>query len=390
MSGTVRQLNEARARLSLLAAGRLSRADLSRELGLTRATVSSIITTLIEAGEVIETEDDAGARIGRPSVQLRLNPDHAIFLGAYAGPARICLSAADYTGKIIWLKERPVRPGRVSPEEMADLLKDAVQEGLASGLSRERIAGLNVSVPGIVDLEGNILRAPPLNWKRTPFRRILTGALGDTGLDTLMNDANAFALAARKELPDEKLNDALYVLLEDGVGGCIFSGGKMILGGEGYAGEFGHVPVGRKGFTSLTGVDGVLENFISRQAILSRYRELGGEAGNFQDYLDQLEAGESRAAGIKAECVHYLARGIAVITALLNPQAVLIGGRVSAVLKGMEGELSNQLAVQLVPGATPPRISITSLGREGPAVGAALALHEKHLTFSGGLTVSSL
>lgn len=379
MPSTVRHANEARARLCLLTQKTLSRADLARELGLTRATASSIVANLIDAGQVIEIINDTAereARTGRPSIQLSLNPDHAFYLGAYIGADHASLCAVDFVGAPRHFAECHLGHDNRTPEAVAQQLAGLVDEFIATVPDPGIITGLNVAVPGIVDLEGTILRAPPLGWSDIALKQILTQTIRSVPVGELLNDANAFAYAAQKDIGDLNLSDALFVLLEDGIGGCILSGGRILQGRDGLAGELGHILVGEKGFINLTGIEGALENFFARRAVLARFQGRGGRAASLRDFLTQLDQGNPLAREVLSECIGYFARGLAIATAMLNPQAVVVGGRASSLLPFAEKELQDRLASHLVASTSAPDIILSAVGREGPAVGAALKLHD--------------
>lgn len=379
MPSAVRHANEARARNCLLANHTMSRADLARELDLTRATASSIVANLIAAGQVIEIAEDVSARearTGRPSVQIALNPDHALYLGGYIGADHASLCAVDFVGGQRHFVEAELNSRNRTPEAAAGRLAELVHE-FADGLPDPSIiAGLNIAVPGIVDRDGMVLRAPPLGWFEVPLQQILTRTVKTVPVGELLNDANAFAYAAQKDIGDLNLTDALFVLLEDGIGGCILSGGRILQGRDGLAGELGHILVGDKGFINLTGVDGALENFFARRAVLSRFRNRGGRAASLRDFLTLLDQGDVLAHEVLSECIGYFARGLAIATAMLNPQAVIIGGRACALVPHAQQDLQEKLARYLVASTSPPRLMLSNVGREGPAVGAALKLHD--------------
>lgn len=379
MPSAVRQANEIRARHCLLMHHSMSRADLARELELTRATASSIVANLIEAGQVIEIAEDVpskNTRTGRPSIQIALNPDHAMHLGAYIGADHLSLCAVDFAGRQRHFTEQRLNEDERNPEQITDSLARMVDDFASSVADPAILAGLNVAVPGIVTLDGTILRAPPLNWGRIPLQKILSERIDTVAIDMLLNDANAFAFAAQKQLENDSLSNAVFVLLEDGIGGCLLSDGHLVLGHEGLAGEIGHIPVGDKGFVNLSGIDGALENFFARRSVLARYGQRGGTADSLTEFLAHLDGGVPLAQEVLSECIGFFARGLAMATALLNPEAIIVGGRASLLVEHGIEDLQERLSRQLVTSTTCPQIILSDVGREGPAVGAALKQHE--------------
>ncbi len=378
MPSAVRQTNETRVRHALLAQGPMSRADLARELSLTRATASNLVANLMEAAQVIELAEDAPQkqqRTGRPSTLVALNPDHALSLGAYIGADHVALCAVDYAGQTRHFEEAPIREGQSAPEQMAETLAALVASFAATLSEPKTLAGLNVAIPGIVTLDGDVLRAPPLGWGPVALKTVLEDRIPEVSIDLLLNDANAFAFAAQRKLQDLALSNAVFVLVEDGVGGCLLSDGKLLQGQAGLAGEIGHIPVGDQGFINLCGIEGALENFFGRRAVLARFSARGGKADSLSQFLALVTQGDPLAQDVQRECGAYFARGLAITTALLNPEAIVIGGRASALVAQTLEELERQIQAHLLPTTTKPKLLLSDVGREGPAVGAAYLHH---------------
>lgn len=150
MPSAVRQTNETRVRHALLAQGPMSRADLARELSLTRATASNLVANLMDASQVIELAEDAPQkqqRTGRPSTLVTLNPDHALSLGAYIGSDHVALCAVDYAGQTRHFEEAPIGEGQSAPEQMAETLAALVASFAATLPESKTLVSLNVAIP---------------------------------------------------------------------------------------------------------------------------------------------------------------------------------------------------------------------------------------------------
>ncbi|OCX58195.1 hypothetical protein BFP70_19265 [Thioclava sp. SK-1] len=391
MPSTVRHMNETRALETLLHNGEMSRADLARELNLTRSTASSIVTSLIENGHVHEiTTDSSDAervqKTGRPGIRLSLNADRALFLGADIAARRLRLCAVDLLGQVRHLETLETTEDILAPDEIVERMGAMIDRYVASVPDVSVVKGVNVSVPGLVDFDGNVLRAPPLGWQRVALRDLLQSRLSRVQVLGLVNDANAFAYADWQARGTATLTDAIYLLLDDGVGGCVVSGGKILQGSDGFAGEIGHMLVGEGGFCNLTNVGGVLENYISRRALLQRYRDLGGVANRLQDFLDALARDEPVAHQVAADWAVYLGRGLANLTVLLNPRRVILGGRGAGVLPFAGGQLTAEISAHLLPATPLPAVEVSTVGPEAPAVGVAKMLHRNYFALRAELS----
>lgn len=389
----LRQANEVRALQRLLTVEVMSRADLARDLRVTRSTASSIVASLIGNGQVLEQDSSAnpdigasdhrGQRTGRPAIQLRLNPDHALYLGADIGARSVRLCAVDFAGRQRHMIRRTITDAPPTPEQAAKQLAEMVSQHAATLPRPQIIAGLNVAIPGIVDLAGDVLRAPPLGWKRVAFRTLLQAQMDAAALSVpvgrLVNDANAFAVAVRCQTGAVALRDAVFLLLEDGVGGSIFSNDRMLEGASGLAGEIGHMPVGGvepgRDPGGQTPEPAAFETLVARGPILKHYAALNGRATGVADVLRALDARQPAAQTVLAHWAANMGRGLAVLTTLLNPSVIVIGGRVSAMFERSSEQVAAALARNLLFDTPPPQLHLADVGPEGPAIGAAMMLH---------------
>jgi DNA-binding XRE family transcriptional regulator len=154
--GLLRHINTARCLRLLRRGATLSRAELARELGLTRATIGSAMSELIETGLVVETmERPEGGRLGRPGFGVCLNPKGAYSIG-------IDISSVSLTGVLVDLEMRVVHRINVPVgPHVDDVIKTVEQIAqfparllAASGVDPARVQGVCVSAPGLVDQGG--------------------------------------------------------------------------------------------------------------------------------------------------------------------------------------------------------------------------------------------
>ncbi|ALN75496.1 ROK family transcriptional regulator [Aureimonas sp. AU20] len=382
MPKAVRHINEKRALAALAREGALSRADLARQLGLTRSTASSIAAGLIEAGMLREAASPDGgeaARIGRPGTRLALNGGYGTFVGVDLGIGHLHLVAMDFAGASLARHSEPLDPGALGPEGTMDRLLSRL------GAFRRRLdpgaplRGIGLAVPGIATPEGSVLRLPILGWTDWPAGAQLRRAFPDVGEIAVENDAKAFAFAEAALGGAALRGRTVHLLLDAGVGGAILQDGALQRGARGYAGEIGHMPVGERGFLEGAALPGSLESFVGREAILQRYRLEGGEP-TWPALLAALEADEPAARRTLSAWSHYLGRGLASITALLDPDEIVLAGPVCALFQRGEIEVREALAKHLLPGQPLPRLSASRLGPDGAALGGARLLQRRLLS----------
>jgi predicted NBD/HSP70 family sugar kinase len=379
-SQSVRYLNELRAIDVLFRQGGMSRADLARALGVTRSTTSSIIANLQEVGLVVEEagpKRTSAARTGRPGIETRLNPDGAIFVGAAIEDDRLTALTIDLAGAIVRKKSAPFHAARYTPEKAVEALSKLINTLVTAEVDRKRIYGLCVAVPAMLQ-NGVVLQATLLGWRDVDLRPLIAARLTNEMPITIENDANAFAIA-ETYFGDSRLADTVALMLIDsGAGGGIVIGGRLLRGGFGLAGEFGHLPVGSDGYIKNRGEPGALETFIGREAVLARYAKQGGKAGaKLSEFLVALESGETAAIRTAQDWAEYLAKGLLLLVNIINPSLVIIGGPVGAILRFGAREIEGHLRSALPVGFPLPKIELSKFGPEGAAYGAALLLHQR-------------
>jgi predicted NBD/HSP70 family sugar kinase len=222
---------------TLYRAGQVSRADLARETGLTRVTISDLVAGLITEGLVIELGQRDDARPGKPAVLLDMNraatqiigidlSEHSVFRGA----------VLDIDGEILASAEVALAGSR-GEEATAKVL--ALTERLV-GMATTHILGIGIGSPGIVDQSGTVVAAPNLGWSDVPLQRLIAEHTSHPVF--VANDANVAVLAEHGF--GGAHGDMMLVKVGHGVGSGLLVAGALVLGSRFAAGEIGQVMVG--------------------------------------------------------------------------------------------------------------------------------------------------
>ncbi|WP_434970891.1 ROK family transcriptional regulator [Microbacterium sp. bgisy207] len=243
--------------------GAMSRADLARETGLTRVTISDLVGELIADGLVAELGTREASGPGKPAMVVDLDRVGHRIVG-------IDLSGPDsFLGAVLTLDGDIVARHDVAAPRGADEARDAVIE-LAQRLVADAhapVLGVGVGAPGVVDNNGVILSAPNFGWTQLPLRSILEESLALPVL--VANDANAAVLA--EYTFGGAGDDVVLVKVGRGVGSGLVSAGQPMRGAHFAAGEIGHVTVGTDGGPQCAcGKIGCLEAWLSVPALSAR------------------------------------------------------------------------------------------------------------------------
>jgi len=246
---------------TLYRAGQQSRADIARETGLTRVTVSDLVAELMGESLIVETGQREDARPGKPATLLDLNRNAFQIIGIDLSDAAAFRGAVlDLDGHILHRAELPL--GGATGVDATALVFD-----LASTLveaSTLPILGLGIGSPGVVDLAGVVLSAPNLGWHNEALQASVAAKFSVPVV--VANDANAAALAEHSFGDAE--SDMMLVKVGHGVGAGLLLDGVPLFGSRFAAGEIGHVVVGTDGgLACVCGKAGCLETWLSTPAL---------------------------------------------------------------------------------------------------------------------------
>lgn len=387
----VRHINEIRALEALFRNGPMSRADLARELDVTRATASSVVAALVKNNFLIErtsvkktapTHEKKPNKTGRPGTYICLNSNHAFFIGADIGVGRITISVINLTAEVVKTHSLFYDVSDTNASKISTLVADSVKETIETLGIKNSVNGLNIIVPGLVDLQGTVKRAPALSWKNIPLCEMVQSLLTEVEVKGLENDANAFAFADIQNNTASNTLEAVYLFLDAGLGGCIISDGNIHRGFHGYAGEIGHIVVGDQGYTTSHTIKGSLESYVTREAILNYHNSIGGAVKTFDDFLSLLKEKDNKALETLTNWSYYLGRGIAALTNILNPERIIIGGPISILVDHAYDELMQHIQDHLLDESNLPILECSKMSAEAPATGAALMMHKEFFAYN--------
>ncbi|MGF1629586.1 MAG: ROK family protein [Kiloniellaceae bacterium] len=210
----------------------------------------------------------------------------------------------------------------------------ALVQQVESGIGLHGSVG--VGIPGARSAISGLIKNASSTWLLgKPLDRDLAAALGRPV--RLMNDANCLALSEAADGAAAGLEVVFGVILGTGVGGGIAVAGRPLIGCNAIAGEWGHNPLPwpqpdeRPGPACYCGKQGCIETFLSGPNLARDYREAGGEAITAKDIVQRAEAGEPAAEVALARYEDRLARALAGVINILDPDALVLGGGISNV-----------------------------------------------------------
>lgn len=248
---------------TLFHGGEMSRADLARQTGLTRVTVSDLVGELIVDGFIAERGVREASGPGKPAMLVDLDRDGHRIVGIDLSGADTFRGAVLTLGGDIVARQQVAQPAR--PDGVIQAVVELARELVAD--SHAPVLGVGVGTPGVVDDHGVVLTAPNLGWAGFDLEGVLTRELGLPVL--VANDANAAVLA--EYTFGGARDDVLLVRVGRGVGSGLLAGGQPMRGSRFAGGEIGHVTVGTDGGPVCgCGKVGCLEAWLAVPALSAR------------------------------------------------------------------------------------------------------------------------
>jgi predicted NBD/HSP70 family sugar kinase len=337
--GTSREINS-QIVLSLVRTHQpISRADLARTMGVSRAAVTLIVNDLLGRRLIFEGATGQTVR-GRKPTFLHIDSRRRAVVAADIRASQTFLMLADLLGKP--LTGIVSFPSRRQPKAAIQALAANIKKLLAEHPEVDTCAGIGVVVPGMVERATmRVLHAPTLGWRDVDLREALAAA---TGLPVqIENSGRACALAQMWSLRADAVpvpSELVFVSVSDGVGVGVIMDGEVLRGRHNIAGEFGHVPLSMDGPRCSCGAHGCWEAYISNRATLARYfsREVKGGGGQdaapgaftIDDLVARARRGDAKAIAALQATARYLGLGLASIVNALDPACVYVGGEITA------------------------------------------------------------
>jgi glucokinase len=285
--------------------------------------------------------------------------------------------------------EGEIRAGTVIPTPANDqsVALPAI-EAAAAEVMDDGVVAIGIGMAGLIDVRsGVLLSTPNLVWRQLPLGE---GLRAKYGLPvTVDNDATSAAWAESRLGASRERADSLFVGVGTGIGGGIVSGGNLIRGAHGLAGEIGHSIVEPGGPLCGCGNRGCWEQVASGLAIARAGRRAvtdepgseiarlaGGDPGRATGELvtEAAQRGDDVAVAILATVARRLGEGVASLVNVLDPEIVVIGGGVGEAGDVLFGPLREAFLASVEGADVRPEVPIVpaQLGNDAGAIGAAL------------------
>ena len=316
----------------------LSALEISHQIGRSLPLTSKILNELIEE-EIVQESGYALSTGGRRPLMYSLIPGKMYAISVAMDQLITRIGIIDVQSYKIIHSEKfnlilPHNP--LAKDQLIDYIKAFIKK---SAITKEKIIGIGIGMPGFVDTEKGVNRSFMLmEDKKLSLRSYLEEALEfPVYLD---NDSSLIALTELKLGAARDKKNSMVINLGWGVGLGLIINGELFRGTNGFAGEFSHIPLFENNKLCSCGKSGCLETEASMLVVLEKAKEAlaAGRVSAIKDIPDDSEeaavnimnaalAGDQLAVEILSDTAYNIGRGIAILIHILNPEQVIISGR---------------------------------------------------------------
>lgn len=313
----------------------ISRIEIARATGLSQASVTGITADLIKEGLVQEKKSNTHEG-GRPPILLSIAPDGAYAMGINLTIEKIDVAIINFQAEIKAAYSMPLTSVYYTVEDIVDRMARCVQACMwEANFSKDRISGIGIGIPGLVDSESGIIRfLPNYGWENVNFRTLFQEQIQLPIY--IENSSNNLAIAEHWFGIGKGMDNFIVVTLENGIGsGCVING-QLSRGHTGIAGEFGHLSMDADGPLCRCGKKGCIEAYAGNNSIIrdakalamkGEWKKDNPESITFGDILQALRNNEPEIVTLFSQAGKILGIGVAQLITLLNPEKIIITGK---------------------------------------------------------------
>jgi len=346
--------------------GPITRAELATITGLTAPAIANITKRLLTDKLIQEAGRRRGGR-GQPATKLVINPDAWFSIGLNVDRDHITLVVLDFEGRV--RARASSEMAFALPRDVEQFFRKSVGKLLTKvGIGRERLAGIGVALPDDMPRAATLPHQPANYgvWASTDVASLLIGTLHVPVY--VENDAAAATMGEMQFGLGKKHQTFFYILITAALGGSLVIDGSHFRGASGRSGELGLLR-GR----DASGHERQIQNIVSLSALYSRLGAQGITVSEPHELTTLDDSGQAIIDAWVEASVDSLIDTLLAINCLVNPEAVLIGGRLpSSIVDRLATRLNQRLETHAgtVPAIAP--VARAALSDDAPAVGAAI------------------
>lgn len=361
----------------------ISRVLVANRLGISRSTVTRIVSSLLENGLAVEGDTIASEAAGRRPTALALDTRRFELIGAEVSGTAVTCALANLDGDTVH------EVSATLPEVGGQLAVDALLEVIggvlrASQTTGSTVRGVGIGAPGVIDgSAGRVVWAPSLGWRNLELRELAEQRLG---IPTFVeNDVRLATIGEQWIGSGLGVETMAYLYVGEGVGSGVMVGGELLRGHHNTAGEVGHLLPNRRLMGRSHCDVGAMESVATTSGLARRLRELGHASDRPSALLEHLGASDhlalvsvfsaladpedTVAADLASELMDHITMILVGLATVVDPELIILGGDIGRADPEVLDLLRQRLALA-VPG--PPDLLPSKLGAKAGVVGASV------------------
>lgn len=361
--------------------------DLSKRIKKSLPNTSQQLNELIAKGAVVEN-GYAPSSGGRKPLMYSLTDDFMFTLAVAVDQFVVRMVLMDMQHKVVSKVHEAVINFYEDTQYVKALTDEIENFVLASGINKNKIAGIGIAMPGFIDPENGI------NHSIEGSVSVVSIISERLGIKVYVdNDSSIIGLAEQKFGAAGRIKNTMVINIGWGVGLGMILDGHLFRGTNGFAGEFSHIPMFSNNKLCACGKHGCLETESSLSVIVEKakdrlrkselssitIKEIENEniELSFQSVKDAALKGDKLAIGLFSEAGYNIGRGVAILVHLLNPELIVLSGRGASAGKIWEAPIQQALNEHCIPRlAENTKIIVSKLGHHAALLGAAALVME--------------
>ncbi len=330
--------NENKVLKKILTHDGISRAELSRELHLNRATTSYIIEKL-EKNNIVSPREKLKETNGRHSVLYEINKNYSYIISINVQPTNVFVYVTNLHGECLeqFSSNQILNNENDLSESLFKIIEDIT-------VQYEKPLGIGVAIHGLIDNKFNIKLAPNNNLSNVKIKDVLNERFPAFTF-YIENEANISALGESKFLNEKNV---INITNSTGIGCGIIFDSKIYKGTDGLAGEIGHTIVEFNGLPCTCGNKGCLEQYASEENLLKKASNVKGYKITSLEFLKLFNENDVQIQKIYFKSLDYLSIALHNLILLLNPSTLILTGylynNINITLSYIEENLSSNIA----------------------------------------------
>lgn len=317
--------------------GAATKAGLASATGLTFMAIKKILEELEGLG-LIRCDEMEKRGMGRHALTYVINETYKYTVGVHINKFVTSVALLDLGGHILAMERCSMETEFQNQNTFVEMIVSTIEKVIGeAGIGRDAVLGIGVGAPGPIDAENGVILTPPnmpfLNY--LPIREVMEERTGYKVY--LYKDTNAIAFGEYWNGAGKKWSDLIYIDADMGIGSGLIIDGKINVGANSIAGEFGHITIDLNGPVCNCGNQGCLEAMSSGIAVLRELKkQLEQEESHplyekrhslvIGDVFEMAEKNDLLTLSILNQSAYYMGVAVSNLINIMDPQIIIMGG----------------------------------------------------------------